>query len=188
MSEKQVLIAYATRYGSTRVTANDIMKKLIDKGVSVDIVDLKTTKKRKWPSAEAYNVVLIGSSIMMGKWMGEAKKFISRNQNELKKTGLGLFVSCGLTLEDPAKAREEYIQDFSSEKNIRPDVSGIFAPCVDLTEDSDLGMIKKGILRATIQEMVKDRDDMEITETEICDLRNAAKIGSFVDEIVSILE
>lgn len=185
MSENKILIAFGTRYGSTRVTANQIRDILQEKGLSVDIVDLKETKKKKWPKADGYEIIVVGSSIAMGNWMGEPRKFLRKNKKALSNKKLVLFVSCSLCLEDMPKAQSDYIDEFIKEHELNPVLTEIFGPCIDLTENSDLGKMKKGILKAAIEDMIKSRDDISVSETEATDLREVEKIESFAEQIAA---
>jgi menaquinone-dependent protoporphyrinogen IX oxidase len=74
----RVLIAYATRYGATADTAEVISQTLENEySVKVDILDLKT--KGLTIDLQEYDAVIVGSSIVMGRWAKEAQNFIKSN-------------------------------------------------------------------------------------------------------------
>ncbi|MEX2725335.1 MAG: flavodoxin domain-containing protein [Candidatus Freyarchaeota archaeon] len=97
MPGKKVLIAYGTRYGSTEEISQEMGKTLEKEGLEVQLVDLKKTKSKEWPSLEPFDGVLVGSSIAVGKWMNEPQEFLKKHKAEIKKKEKirGIFVSCG---------------------------------------------------------------------------------------------
>lgn len=97
MSNKNVLIAYGTRFGSTEEISREIAKILESKRLVTQLLDLKSTKEKDWVSLESFDGVLVGSGIKIGKWMKEPKKFLKNHREEFKKRKkiLGLFVSSG---------------------------------------------------------------------------------------------
>ncbi|MBL7118503.1 hypothetical protein ISS96_00625 [Candidatus Bathyarchaeota archaeon] len=48
MSNKKILIAYGTRYGSTEEISQRIAEVLESKGLTTQLIDLKTTQERDW--------------------------------------------------------------------------------------------------------------------------------------------
>ena len=84
----RVLIAYATKYGTTESIAARLRDKLPG---HVDLVNLKTTLD---PAVDQYDVVLVGGAIYAGRIRGEVTKFCERHQEALTSTRVGVFISC----------------------------------------------------------------------------------------------
>ncbi|MHA2423391.1 MAG: flavodoxin domain-containing protein [Candidatus Thorarchaeota archaeon] len=108
-----VLIAFGTRKGATADTARVIAEILRDDfAMNVEILDLKKDKKkRKSLEIENYDVVFVGSSIVMGKWTKEAKSFLKTDFGDCK---IIVFISaagtCGkAVLEEDWETYNEYV-------------------------------------------------------------------------------
>lgn len=88
---KNILIAYATRFGTTEKCVYmlaDILKK---KNLEVEIVDLKKNKTAK---LENYDLVAVGGSFVAFRMNSLVRKFIKRNLKTLLNTKTGIFM-CG---------------------------------------------------------------------------------------------
>ena len=79
MSSKKVLIVYGTRYGSTAEIAKELAILMENQGIATQIVNLKEVKRKSWPLIDEYDGILVGSSIKIGRWMKEPKKFLESN-------------------------------------------------------------------------------------------------------------
>ena len=154
MTEKNVLIVFATRYGSTALISKELASELEKQNVKTTIYNLKDDKSDNWPSIDEYDGIIVGSSIMMGRWMKEPQKFMKNNKGKLAKKNkiLGIFVSCGKALEDYDEAIEKYLVNFKEKKGIPVDLYDTFGIIIDLTDPSKPGKIT----RATLFEMVKE--------------------------------
>ncbi|MBN1191320.1 MAG: flavodoxin domain-containing protein [Dehalococcoidales bacterium] len=88
----QALIVYGTRFGATAGTAEEIAAVLRGKGMEVKVVNAKKGKTR---DISGYDLVIVGSGMMMDRWTGEPEQFLKRFQKELAAKRLALFVSSG---------------------------------------------------------------------------------------------
>ena len=84
----KVLVAYASKYGSTREIAESIASTLGENGISVD---LKSADEIK--DIHDYNAVILGSAIYIGNWPKSAVSFLKENQKILKEMPVWLFSS-----------------------------------------------------------------------------------------------
>ncbi|MGA9397735.1 MAG: flavodoxin domain-containing protein [Anaerolineaceae bacterium] len=86
---KKILVAYASRAGSTAGVAEAIGKTLAERGASVDVkpVDAIT-------DLSPYDAAVIGSAIRGGKWLPEGMHFIESHQSELNKIPCAAFLVC----------------------------------------------------------------------------------------------
>ena len=87
----KVLIAFATRYGTTEKCAGILKNTLIEQQHDVDIIDLKKSKKI---GLKDYNAIAIGGSFMMFRMNSLVIKFVKNNLDTLLKMRTGLFM-CG---------------------------------------------------------------------------------------------
>ncbi len=94
-----VLIAFASRHGSTREMANEIAEELRASGV-----DAELRAAGDVTSITGYDAVIIGSAIYMGRWMSDARHFVDRFQSQLVTVPVWLFSSGPLGAEHPQPA------------------------------------------------------------------------------------
>lgn len=83
---KRVLIAYATRTGSTVQVAAAIGETLGARGYAVDVKPIKEN-----PSTSGYDAVIVGSAVNGAQWLPEAVEFVSNNRQALGQTPVALF-------------------------------------------------------------------------------------------------
>lgn len=85
---QQILIATASRHGSTFDIADEIARVLSRRGYVV--VDKAADETN---GIERFDAVICGSAVYMGKWLPEAIAFVTRNANELAQRPVWLFSS-----------------------------------------------------------------------------------------------
>ena len=84
----KVLLAYASKYGSTKAIAERIASKIRETGVTIDAVPAKQVD-----DASGYDAYIVGSALYILDWMKEAKEFVERNRTLLVSKPLWLFSS-----------------------------------------------------------------------------------------------
>lgn len=89
----KVLIAYATKTGTTQKAAEGIADVFKNHGWTIE---LSTAKKVK--DISQFDAVVIGGGIRAGSWLAEASGFVRRFQKELIKKKTAFFTVC-LTLK-----------------------------------------------------------------------------------------
>ena len=87
-----ILVAYATRYGSTAEVAEAVGDELRKAGAEVDVQPISDVQ-----DLSPYRAVIIGSPIYMGKWLPEAQVFVERHQQYLRGIPVAYF-AVGLTV------------------------------------------------------------------------------------------
>ncbi len=85
MNDK-VLVAYASKCGSTGEVAEAIAKELVARGKAVDVRLAQNVS-----DLNGYQAVIVGSAIRMGQWLPEAVKFVKTNQQVLGYVPVALF-------------------------------------------------------------------------------------------------
>jgi menaquinone-dependent protoporphyrinogen IX oxidase len=88
---KRVLVAYATRTGSTVGVAAEIGKTLEERGFAADVKPL-----RERPSLEGYDAAVIGSAVNGGTWLPEAMNWVESNASTLCKLPVAVFCVHGM--------------------------------------------------------------------------------------------
>jgi menaquinone-dependent protoporphyrinogen oxidase len=81
-----VLVAYATRYGSTQEVAEAVAAELRERRLAVDIQPM-----RKVRTLEGYGAVVLGTAIYMFRLHKDARRFLSRHQEALTKRPVAIF-------------------------------------------------------------------------------------------------
>jgi len=190
MTNKNVLIAYGSRYGSTEEISQEIAKALENKGIGTQLIDLKKTKSKEWPSLESFDGVLVGSGIKIGNWMKEPKRFLEKHKVELKKKEklLGMFVSSGNASipEKYQEAKTDYLEKVMTEIEIEADIYDAFGGVYDLSKSSKMGFLMKKMVKMGIKEMVEETG-MKFDENERYDLRNWDQIRDFAEQFAVLL-
>jgi menaquinone-dependent protoporphyrinogen oxidase len=97
--EKKVLVAYASKYGSTGGVADAIGKELCNSGVTTDVAPINNAG-----NIASYQGMVIGSAIYMGKWMSEAVDFVKKNKDTLRQVPVAYFLVC-MTLSQPTEKK-----------------------------------------------------------------------------------
>ena len=83
----RTLIVYGSTYGCTRACAGRL-KELLQGEVAV------VNAKESVPDVQAFDIVLIGGSIRMGRIQKEVTRFCKNNLAALRKKRIGLFICC----------------------------------------------------------------------------------------------
>lgn len=200
MPGKKVLIAYGTRYGSTEEISQEMGKTLEKEGLEVQLVDLKKTKSKEWPSLEPFDGVLVGSSIAVGKWMNEPQEFLKKHKVEIKKKEkiLGIFVSCGSAMVNPStrkplypekyeNAKIDYLEKVMAKIGIEANISDVFGGVYDFSESSRMGGFAKKMMKMGIKQMSEDLG-IEIDENGKTDLRDWDQIQNFAKKFASLVK
>jgi menaquinone-dependent protoporphyrinogen oxidase len=84
----RVLVAYATKYGSTAELAQFIVGILRDEGLEADCLPAS-----KVTAVDEYDAVLIGSALYMGRWRREAARMARRHRKALRRRAVWAFSS-----------------------------------------------------------------------------------------------
>jgi menaquinone-dependent protoporphyrinogen oxidase len=84
----RILVAYASRKGSTAGIAQAIGKELTLEGYTVDVSEMKSVT-----SLAGYNAVVLGAPVYTGKVTGDVAAFVSTNKDELSRVPVAGFVT-----------------------------------------------------------------------------------------------
>ena len=96
--ENQVLVAYATKYGATAEIAEKIGQVLHEAGLPADVLPADRVS-----DIAAYEAVVLGSAVYIGRWRKEAAKFLKANAKDLAQKPVWLFSSGPTGEGDPAE-------------------------------------------------------------------------------------
>ena len=126
MSDK-ILVAYASKCGSTGEVAEAIGRTLCDGGAAVDVRLVKDVT-----DVSDYRAVVVGSAICMGQWLPEAGKFVEAHRDVLSRVPVAYFTVC-MTLQDDTEENRRTVAGYTDPvRGIVPPVDeGLFAGAMD---------------------------------------------------------
>lgn len=84
----RILVAYASKMGATREIAEAISDELRNRGLSVDLRDMRQTI-----SLNDYDAVVLGSAVYSSRWRPEATRFVRHHADGLASRAVWLFES-----------------------------------------------------------------------------------------------
>jgi menaquinone-dependent protoporphyrinogen oxidase len=105
---QKVLVAYASKYGSTGEVAQAIGNHLCQRGVSADV-----RRVEEVTDLSPYSAVIVGSAIRMGGWLPAGVKFVEKHAETLRTLPTAIFTVHMLNTGDSAesqKARAAYVE------------------------------------------------------------------------------
>ena len=141
---KKVLVAYASRCGTTGGVAEAIGKVLCDRGAVVDVRLVGNVN-----DLSPYHAIIVGSAIRMGKWLPEAAGFVKNNQDTLNRLPIAYFVVCLTMKDNTAENRSKvlaYLDPVRKEaRKIQPVATGLFPGAMNFNK---LSFVHKTILKA----------------------------------------
>lgn len=120
-----LLIAYASKHGSTQGIAERIAEKLRQLGKQAEARSVDTVE-----NPESYEAFIIGSAIYYGSWLKEATEWVHRNQAVLAAHPVWLFSSGPLGTE-VSDAEEQPKEMTEFQQAIRPREQRIFFGALD---------------------------------------------------------
>lgn len=123
----KILVAFASKCGSTGQIAEAIGKVMCEAGAEVDVKPIKQVS-----GIEGYQAVVIGTAIRIGQCLPEAKKFIENYRDPLSRLPLAYFAVCLSIVSQNAEERQQaegYLDPLKA--LVEPKAAGIFAGVMD---------------------------------------------------------
>jgi menaquinone-dependent protoporphyrinogen IX oxidase len=187
----KALIVYATRFGATKSTSDEVAKILSEENFDVKVVNAKEDKIQE---IDGYSLIVVGSGMSMGNWATEAEDFLKKFQRELDGKKLALFVSSLKPVEEKQgktdlvnRIQKIGIDDKIQKYHFNPISTAVFGGIVDYTKmnfiikkSMEIGyksaLQKHGFKE--IQPGVYDLRDWNQIETWAREIAKKAKVGS----------
>jgi menaquinone-dependent protoporphyrinogen oxidase len=96
----RVLIVYGSKMGGTAGLAETMAAAFADRGIAADVRPADATPD----DLGDYDGVVVGSGLYAGHWLGDARRFVQRHRDELRRAPVWLFSSG--PLDDSATGHE----------------------------------------------------------------------------------
>ncbi len=164
---KKILVAYASKCGSTGEVATAIGKTLAQYSARVDVMPLK-----KVTDLASYQVVFVGSAIRVAKWLPEAVDFVRENRTILQRVPTAFFTVCMTLAEDTPANRAKAAGFIEPVRTVfAPAAEGYFAGKVDpgrLSFIDNTMLNVKGVPVGDFRNWDKIRDWASSTYAQIC--------------------
>lgn len=145
---KKILVAYASRCGSTGGVAEAIGRTLCDAGF-----DVETRLAKHVEDIGPYSAVVLGSAINRASWMADAIEFAERNREALTAIPVAYFLTCIALYQDTAETRKlakSYMEPvLKAAPEVRPVDSGFFAGVLDY---SRMNVFIRMVMKAKMKE------------------------------------
>ena len=124
----EVLIAYATKHGSTHEVAESVAAHFADIGVEAHTLPAQLVE-----SIDEYQAVVLGAPLYMGRWHRDARAFLRRFRTELASKPLAAF-ALGPTADEPKQWEEARAQLYRARDDVLMVTATLTLVLVDLDE------------------------------------------------------
>ena len=141
----RVLIPYGTTEGLTARISDYVADVIRGHGHEADAVDLKGSEA---PRPDAYDAVIVGASIHMGKHEAYVLDFVRKNRDALERLPSAFF-SVSMAAHDNPEEAEGYIEEFVRETGWRPAKVGLFGGALLYTH---YGFIKRHLMKKIVRD------------------------------------
>ena len=128
MTQQRVLVAYATKHGSTREVADTIARTLEEHALEVDVHEAAEVK-----SLDGYDAVVLGGALYMGRWHPHARRFLRRHHERLHDLPVAVFAMGPQDLEPEhvAQSRTQLDNALGRVSDVEPVTVAIFGGAID---------------------------------------------------------
>jgi menaquinone-dependent protoporphyrinogen oxidase len=123
-----ILVAYATKHGSTIEVADAVAAALRDRGHEVDVGPAADVR-----ALDGYSAVVLGGALYMGRYHQDAVRFLKRHRHALDELPLAVFAMGPRTLADAevASSRKQLDRALEAVPELTPAAVAIFGGAVD---------------------------------------------------------
>jgi menaquinone-dependent protoporphyrinogen oxidase len=119
----RILVAYASKHGTTREVAESVAATLREHGLDVELAEAARVR-----DVASYEAVVVGGGLYMGKWHGNARDLLKRHRHELAAKPLAVFGMGPDSLEESkvAESRRQLKRSLAATPELEPFAIAIF--------------------------------------------------------------
>jgi menaquinone-dependent protoporphyrinogen oxidase len=124
----RVLVAYASKHGTTREVAESIARTLGERGLAVELEEAQHVR-----DIGRYDTIVVGGGLYMGRWHADARRLLKRFRDELAGKRVAVFGMGPDSLEESkvAESRGQLERALADTPEIEPIAVGIFGGALE---------------------------------------------------------
>jgi len=128
---RSILVAYASKHGSTQEVAEAIAASLRDDGLGIDLRPAADVT-----NLDSYDGVVLGGALYMGRLHADARRFLRRHRKTLESTPIAVFAMGPLTTDEKQVESSwgQLQHALSKVPRVHPISTAIFGGAVDPSE------------------------------------------------------
>ena len=157
-----ILVAYATRYGSTHEVAEAVASAIRGHGLTADVKPVGDVA-----CLDGYGAVVLGAPIYIGHLYGDFRAFLLRHRETLEKLPVAVF-ALGPLHDDPAEiagSREALARELARLRWLKPVATQVFVGTYDPAHLGFLHRIMAAVPGTPLHDLpATDERDPAVTE------------------------
>lgn len=139
----KILVVYGTAEGHTARVADRIAEVIRDRGHDVTVLDVRYADDM---TLAAYDAVVVGASIHMGKHVRRMVDFVREHREAFTRMPAAFFSVSLAAVDDVGEARK-YVEQLEQETGWKPEAVTLVAGALPYT---DYGFIKRRMMRRIV--------------------------------------
>lgn len=145
----KILVAYASKCGSTGEVAQAIGEALEKMGAAVEVRPVQEVS-----SLDGYGAVVIGSAVRAGRWLPEATAFVQRRRTELARLPAAIFSLHMLARDESEASRAQRLSFADAARAIlSPKAEAFFAGRINPSRMSFMARLMTKAVKAKEEDL-----------------------------------
>jgi menaquinone-dependent protoporphyrinogen oxidase len=139
----RILVAYASRKGSTAGIAQAVGKELVSAGHTVDVAEMKTVT-----TVGGYDAVVIGAPVYMGKVEKDVSGFVAKHRDRLSRMPVAAFAVGIAPVAPQVEPIDAVLKDLNKSLSpVQPAAATVFAGRLDPDKMSFIERKMTGLMK-----------------------------------------